>query len=209
MSAFKERIVQDIKKLDELSEMTNGKIKIVKSSGNPPSKIEIELGYATAPSSKYPDKVQEVTQVVIELLSKYPIQEPSATIKTPIYHPNVYSSGKVCFGTKWLPTEGLDLLTKRIIKIITFDPDILNDKSPANGDALSWYKKSVKKFPSAFPTEKLVLSSEVNKPKISWSNVNEKIIIDCPNCGAKLRVAKGQTGSISCPKCETSFYKET
>ena len=35
---------------------------------------------------------------------------------------NVYASGLICLGQKWVPTEGLDLLAKRIIQIIIFDP---------------------------------------------------------------------------------------
>src|ERR1700756_2375841 len=31
-------------------------------------------------------------------------------IKTPIFHPNVFPSGQICLGGRWLPTESLDLL---------------------------------------------------------------------------------------------------
>ena len=96
MSAFSERVRQDILKIEELSKLTSGRVRIKKKTGNPPNKIILELNYPTAPSSSYPDKIQKKTEVRIELLSRYPFQEPLASITTPIFHPNVYSSGKIC-----------------------------------------------------------------------------------------------------------------
>jgi hypothetical protein len=32
----------------------------------------------------------------------------TAAIRTPILHPNVYSSGQICLGVTWMPTLGLD-----------------------------------------------------------------------------------------------------
>lgn len=136
MTAFSERINQDIRKINELSDSIGGRISIKKQSGTPVNSMVIEIDYPTAPSKDYPNQVQKKTEVHIKLLSRYPFQEPEATITTPIFHPNVYQSGKICFGTKWLPSQGLDLLIKRIIQIITFDETILNEGSPANGAAL-------------------------------------------------------------------------
>lgn len=212
MSAFAERVLQDLRKIQELSEATGNRVHVVSKSGNPANKITIELDYPTAPSSSYPSEVQNKTKVSIELLSRYPFQEPNAVIKTPVYHPNVYDSGKICFGTKWLPTQGLDLLVRRIIQIITFDPMILNAASPANRSALSWYEKAVRKHPHAFPTDKLQVR-EKPKKKIGWSNIseteNEKTVVSCPQCDAKLRVPQHKKGNIACPKCHKKFYVET
>jgi len=212
VSAFTERVRQDIRKIQELSEATEGRVTIVNQAENPPSKITIEIDFPTAPSSRYPDQVQKQTVVDIELLSRYPFQEPNAVIKTPIFHPNVYDSGKICFGTKWLPTQGLDLLVKRIIQIITFDPMILNGASPANKAALDWYAKAVRKQPNAFPTDKLEVRVK-KKKKISWSEVAdsplEKTVVACTHCGAKLRVSKNKKGNIACPKCQQRFFIET
>lgn len=171
MSAYETRINQDIKKIKALSETLGNRIEIIKLEGHPPKKIFLRLHYPTAPSKKYPNSVQETTEVKIELLSRYPFQEPSATITTPIFHPNVYSSGKICFGTKWLPTEGLDLLVKRIIQIITFDDKLLNEASPANQEANKWYKKSIIENRAFFPTDKLISVKENKKVQMKWKNV--------------------------------------
>lgn len=170
MSAFSERVVQDVRKIEALSKTVQGRVKIIKRVGNPINSLVIEIDYPTAPSKSFPASVQPKTQVKIDLLSRYPFQEPVATITTPIFHPNVYPNGKICFGTKWLPTQGLDLLVKRIIQIITFDATILNEKSPANSTALSWYRGAVRKHPTSFPTDKLLIKE--TKPKtMTWNNV--------------------------------------
>lgn len=212
MSAFAERVLQDLRKIEELSKAVAGRVVIKGTAGNPINVINIELDFPTAPSSKYPSQVQNKTLVKIELLSRYPFQEPLATITTPIHHPNVYSSGRVCLGAKWLPTQGLDLLVKRIIQIITFESNILNEASPANRDALVWYRSAIKTSPGAFPTDKLIIKEQAPS-KIGWSNVSvasdEKALVSCPSCRSSLRVPKGKKGNLTCPKCNTKFYIET
>ena len=217
-TAFNERREQDLRKLSELADSSGKKIRIVSSSGNPIDKIEVELRYKTAPSKKYPSQISDKTRVLIELSSRYPFQEPNAVIKTKIFHPNVYNTGKICFGTKWLPTEGLDLLVKRIAEIITFDLSILNESSPANSDALSWYRKARSKHPNKFPTEKVSFSNPDTKKSMNWKNVSSKknkasesakTIIECPSCGGSLRVPIGKKGKIRCPSCSNLFEAKT
>lgn len=212
MTISTERIKQDLRKIDELSKSVNDRVKVKSTSGNPVNSIVLEIDYPTAPSSDFPKKIQQKTEVKIELLSRYPFQEPSATITTPIYHPNVYSSGKICLGTKWLPTQGLDLLVRRIIQIITFDETILNERSPANGHALSWYRSAVINHPNSFPTDKLVVTDEPKK-KMSWSNMDskeeQKAVVTCPKCDRSLRVPAGKKLNVTCPKCTHNFLVTT
>jgi ubiquitin-protein ligase len=92
------------------------------------------------------------------------------SIKTPIIHPNVYTSGVVCLGTKWLPTQGLDLLVGRLAQIVTFDPNVLNGQSPANRDALSWYESQRRRHPKDFPTASATLASASKPSGITWVN---------------------------------------
>jgi len=200
----------DLNKLKDLCLASSGKVVIKSTKGNPVDEITIELKLNTAPSNKYPNEKQATTLVVIQLSNRYPLQEPTANIKTPIYHPNVYSSGKICFGQKWLPTEGLDMLVKRIIKIVTFDPTILNEKSPANSDALKWYNSAVKAHPSAFPTDSLTSSNQKTEKTMNWSNIqDEKVIVKCANCSASLRLPKGKSGTVKCPTCSKFFETRT
>lgn len=208
MSAFATRVQEDLRKIDLLSRETDGRVNVVSTTGDPVREIVIELKYPTADSSNFPSVVRHSTVVKIDLLSRYPFQEPSAKIVTPIHHPNVYTSGQICFGTKWLPTQGLDLLVKRIIKIITFDDSILNEASPANGQALAWYRRAVVQYPSSFPTTKLIQEQPAKKA-MSWNNIETKVVVKCSHCGISLRLTAGGRGNVTCPSCKTGFYVET
>lgn len=187
-------------------------MKIGRVSGNPPDEIEIELHLKTAPSRQYPIVTQAMTHLVISLPARYPLVEPLVTIKTPILHPNVYSSGKICLGLKWLPSSGLDLLVRRIAQIITFDPTVLNEQSPANGDALSWYRDARRKHAAAFPTDSWDLSAPDQKKKVKWSNISSgsgKTIVTCPSCQGHLSLPAGRTGKVKCPRCGNGFEATT
>ena len=217
-TAFNERREQDLRKLEVLAEQSNRMIRIVSVSGNPISQIVAALLYKTAPNRRYPHEVSEETHVQIDLSSQYPFQEPNAVIKTVIFHPNVYSSGKICFGTEWRPTEGLDLLVKRIAQIITFDPTILNEESPANSDALSWYRSAKFQFPTAFPTQPVTFSgSREKKKEINWTNMSpppaeqnaQRVTVKCPACDQAIRVPKGKSGKVRCPSCADLFEAST
>ncbi len=213
MSAFAERRTQDLEKLREMDRKSGGRVKLTSATGNPASKLVLELHYRTAGSTRYPAETQSVTKVAIDLPAKYPFAEPTANILTPIYHPNVYSSGRICFGVKWLPSQGLDLLVQRIIQIITFDPLILNEKSPANGAALTWYRETLRKHRSAFPTDSINAARPDAAPKMTWSDVSpatpQRATVTCPSCGGKLALPTGKTGRVTCPKCKNGFEART
>lgn len=200
----------DLKKLRDLCDSSNGKIIINTTKGNPVDEITVEIKLNTAPSNKYPSEKQASTLVVLRLSSRYPLQEPTANIKTPIFHPNVYTSGKICFGQKWLPTEGLDLLVKRIVKIVTYDSTILNENSPANRDALEWYRRAVKSYPTYFPTDSFTVSSNQKDMTIKWTTIqDEKVTVNCVHCKAGLRLQRGKSGTVKCPVCTKSFEIST
>lgn len=170
MTAHSTRRDQDIQKLHALSNSSGGKIRIISITGTPPNSVEVELNYPTVGDKNYPKSVQKSTRVLIDIGARYPFVAPVVSIKTSIIHPNVYSSGQVCLGSKWLPTHGLDLLVKRLISIITYDPSILNVGSPANGDALSWYNVAQRANPSAFPTTRDTSFVVIKPSSISWNN---------------------------------------
>lgn len=217
MNSREERVNQDLIKIDRLSRNTGNKIRVVSKLGNPINKIIIELNYLTVPSDKFPQERQTVSSIVIDLLERYPLQEPKVSFQTRIFHPNVYKSGLICLGTKWIPTEGLDLLLKRIIQIITFNPLILNEQSPANREALSWYQQKIKIQPTLFPTEKVIFTELSEQKKgLAWKDIsqekiqgvygqNELIILVCPHCQTKNRLPKGKHGVATCGKCRQEF----
>jgi ubiquitin-protein ligase len=212
MSAFDQRRLEDLQKLRQLAAQAPSRLKIGRVKGNPADEIEIELLFKTAPSRHYPSAVQERTLLVLSLPAKYPLAAPTASIKTPILHPNVYAGGTICLGMKWLPASGLDLLVKRIIQIITFDPTILNEDSPANRDALEWYRRAQRQHPGAFPTDTALLIPADQPKKMIWSNIPTepaKTVVSCLVCGSKLAVPAGKTGTAKCPHCNTTFTVRT
>jgi ubiquitin-protein ligase len=203
MGALEERIAQDLQKLATLSAQSGGRVRVIGTSGSPTRRIDVELHYRTAPSRDYPRRVQETTTVKIELMSRYPFVEPSAVITTPVFHPNVFASGKICLGTKWLPTQGLDLLVRRVIQILTFDPTVLNERSPANPAAVDWYRSAIRANPQAFPTDRVQTAPASNPPGTTG------VVVECPSCSARLRVPAGKTGKARCPKCDNHFSVST
>lgn len=210
MSAFAERRTQDVEKLKNLSASSNKRILVTRVAGNPANEIDIEFHFKTAPSRKYPKTSQDVTKLTISLPARYPLVEPIVSIATPIFHPNVYSSGKVCLGMKWLPSFGLDLLVNRLAQIVVFDPTILNEQSPANRDALVWYQSAKISHSSAFPTDTIVqLSGSQSKVKVAWNNIADsksaKKIVACPSCSGKLSLPSGKSGTVKCPRCGDMF----
>lgn len=168
MDAYRQRKEEDLKKIQSLCRDSSGKVFLNRVTGDPPSVYEIEFRLKTAGSASYPRVIQQNSTVKITLSSRYPLQAPTGEFTTPIYHPNVYASGLICLGQKWVPTEGLDLLAKRIIQIIIFDPAILNLGSPANGDAAQWYTRTKSRFASSFPTDAIFFAASSDAKKIVW-----------------------------------------
>ena len=171
MNPLAQRRIQDVAKIARLETRTRGRITITETVDTPPSEIVISIGYRTVPTPRYPAEVRDKTRIRVVLGARYPFQEPAVEILDPIYNPNIYPSGRVCLGTKWLATEGLDLVVLRVAKILTFDPDTVNERAPANMEAAMWFKAMIELHPEAFPTEKIDLAPEVAVKTVRWNEV--------------------------------------
>jgi len=212
MSAFAERRVQDIEKLRALQRQSSDRIRVTAVSGRPPNSIEVDLHFKTVPSSRYPRAVQNVTKLAISLPARYPLVEPIVEVKTPILHPNIYSTGRVCLGVRWLPNFGLDLLVRRVVQIVIYDPTILNERSAANRDALEWYLRARASHAGAFPTDKLNVFSSSPQKTMSWNNSlpqPPKSVVSCPSCQSKISLPSGRSGRVKCPQCGQMFQAAT
>lgn len=169
MNPLAERRLQDLAKITRLGVRARGRITVGETLGTPPSEITVTLHYKTAASPGYPAEIRDTTRIKIILSARYPFHEPAVDILDPVFNPNVYPSGRVCLGKKWLATEGLDLVVLRVAKILTFDPDILNDWAPANMEAARWYKAVMAANPGAFPSEKLAIDEDTAPQRVMWS----------------------------------------
>lgn len=205
MSARDTRIQSDIQKIKTLSEKTGGRVRIESSTA---SRIKLSFNYKTVMNGSGATVNSATAEIVLS--SRYPFAEPKVKFLSEVFHPNVYDSGQVCLGTKWLPTEGLDLLVERLIKILIFDATILNTASPASSSALKWYRKKAAVDRGFFPTDTFKTVPTQEKKKIQWGTNSttskpEKTEVNCSSCGAKMRVPSGKKLKVTCPKCNSQF----
>ena len=212
MNPGAERRREDLARLEGLATASGGRLLLVSREGDPPTDITIELACRTAGSNAYPARAVDRTRARISLPARYPFQPPAVHVMPVTFHPNVYSSGFVCLGFKWLPTEGLDLLVKRIAQIITFDPVVVNTASPANSTAARWYTEAVARSPQSFPTDSLdFLSGTAPGPKPQWRDLRVETpapsckTIQCEKCSQQLRVPDVPGVQVRCPRCRHIF----
>ena len=173
MSALETRRREDFSKVKALCGQSGDRIKLISADGDAPSTIKLRLNYRTAGGTNYPQAEITTIELKIQIPAGYPFRSPpTATLSPVVYHPNVYASGQVCLGNKWVVSEFLDLLVKRVIRIITYQEDVLNEASPANGGAVSWYRERKRQFPQAFPTDSADTAVAIRQPSaMSWTNL--------------------------------------
>ena len=85
--------------------------------------------------------LREHHEVGIQLGAAYPRMMPELSWKTPIFHPNISSSGIVClggYGTHWVPSLNLDELCTMLWDMVRYkNYDV---ESPYNREAALWAK---------------------------------------------------------------------
>lgn len=188
----------DIERIRELAAASGGRIGIVTLpvAGRP--RFVLDLGFATAGSDAYPRQRQPSSRVAIDLAPRHPLQPPVTTVLTPIFHPHVFASGVVCIGAKWLPGEGMDRFVTRIVRLLAFDPLLMNPASVANGAAQAWYRVAAQRHPDAFPTDPAALALPADAE-------SARVVRRCPHCAAALRLPAGRAGVVTCPRCRQDF----
>lgn len=170
VSALRRRT--DLAKLRELQSKLPRTLEILEVTGDPPRSIKLRIRIPTAINTKYPQEKQEVNEVEIVLPENYPFRPgPLVNFTTPIWNPNVYQSGRWCYGD-WNTMENLELFVVRLMKVIALDPVIVNPDSAANFEAARWYERLKRLQLKLFPTVSLSgLMAEVEKPKITWRSI--------------------------------------
>jgi len=206
----------DVERVRLLAAASGGRIGIVTLpvAGRP--RFVLDLGYATAGSHRYPEVRQAASRIAIDLGPRHPFQPPVTTVLTPVFHPHVFDSGVVCIGSKWLPSEGMDLFVLRVVRLLAFDPLLMNPFSIANGAANAWYQAALARHPGAFPTDAAALALAVEEPRDRRTGVHdapaasaERVIRHCPHCRAGLRLPAGHSGTVRCPECGREFRTNT
>jgi hypothetical protein len=198
MTAHALRREADLARLRELAALSGGRIGLLEAPSRAGRPIRLSIRCRTAASESYPQTAQEGVTLRIDLPSRYPFERPVLTVESRIFHPNVFASGVVCQGEKWLPGEGLDLVVKRIIRLVTFDPSHVNPASAANRTAAAWYLQQRSRTPQAFPTDRVDFASS---GPATATNEPSRVVRHCPACGKGLRLPAGKTGVVTCPAC--------
>ena len=190
----------DVERVRALAAASAGRIGVVTLPIPGRPRFVLDLGYATAGSPAYPRERQAASRITIELAPRHPFQPPLTTVLTPIFHPHVFSSGVVCIGARWLPGEGMDLFVRRVVRLLAFDPVLMNPNSIANAAANIWYRSALQRHPQAFPTDSAALAWQAGGAQAAG-----RVIRQCPHCDASLRLPSGRSGSVQCPRCARDF----
>lgn len=86
--------------------------------------------------------IREEHEIVIDLGAAYPRLMPGITWQTPVFHPNISSSGVVClggYGTNWVPSLQLDELCVMLWDMIRYEN--YDVESPYNREAAMWARE--------------------------------------------------------------------
>jgi Ubiquitin-conjugating enzyme len=202
------RRTQDQQLLLNLIARSEGGLKPKGQLNTQSERVTLELSLPTVASIQFPSDVQTSCTIEVQLPLRYPFTPPSAKVLSPQWHPNVWPNGNICLGTRWQATEGLDLFVARLVKLLIYDPLLVNLQSMANSDAGHWYKQTLKNHPSAFPTVQTHAGHWLRDPR-GLNQTLIKVEKACIHCNATLRLPVGRTGIVQCPKCRCDFEVST
>ena len=133
---------QRIRELVNRSEL----IHVLATEGDPPEKYLIRFSCRgiekIAPNGS--PVYRDVHEVTIYLHAEYPLKQPQLKWMTPIFHPNIHSTGAVCIGA-WWPAKTLDELLLTLGEMVQYKN--LGPKDPMNSRAASWALRNKRMFP--------------------------------------------------------------
>ena len=121
-------------------------IHILNTDGDPQEKYHIQFTCRgvekLGPGGK--PVFREKHEVSIYLHAEYPLKQPQLKWLTPIFHPNIHSSGAVCIGA-WWPAKTLDELLLTLGEMVQYKN--LGPKDPMNSRAAAWALRNKRMFP--------------------------------------------------------------
>lgn len=132
---------QRVRELVNRSEL----IRIMATEGDPPEKYLIRFTCRGVEALNGPQPVyREIHEVRIYLHAEYPLKQPQLKWLTPIFHPNIHSTGAVCIGA-WWPAKTLDELLLTLGEMVQYKN--LGPKDPMNSRAAAWSVRNKHLFP--------------------------------------------------------------
>jgi hypothetical protein len=167
-------------------------------------RVTLILRLPTAQSAEYPNHGQAHCKIALHFPLRYPFEAPAAKVLSPIWHPNVFTNGNVCLGSRWQASEGIDLFVARVARLLTFDPLLVNLQSMANQSAGAWYSRALKAHPNAFPSVQAHATHWLRDPR-GQNQAVQRVAVACPACATTLRLPAGRCGVVQCPRCRHEF----
>jgi ubiquitin-protein ligase len=139
------RLRNDHQRLRELVNRSE-LIHIVRTEGDPPERYLLRFtckGVENLTPAGRP-VYREHHEVSIYLHAEYPLKQPQLKWLTPIFHPNIHSTGAVCIGA-WWPAKTLDELVLTLAEMVQYKN--LGPKDPMNSRAAAWAIRNKSMFP--------------------------------------------------------------
>lgn len=121
-------------------------IQIIETEGTPPTKYVFEYQVKGIIGVDEKGKPRYSNKHIVEILvhDDYPLSMPFVQFYSPIFHPNIWTGGKVCLGWFPIPYQLTDICL-HIAKMIDYQVYDLN--SPSNNTAANWANLNRSLFP--------------------------------------------------------------
>lgn len=139
------RLRNDYQRIRELVDRSD-LIRVLQTDGDPPEKYLVQfscLGIESVGPGGKP-QYRDRHEVSIYLHAEYPLKQPHLKWLTPIFHPNIHSTGAVCIGA-WWPAKTLDELLLTLGEMVQYKN--LGPKDPMNSKAAAWALRHQRLFP--------------------------------------------------------------
>ena len=144
------RLREELRRLQALAAAHPQAITIVKWDDDPPTWYSIDLhcrGGASFDEDKNVVTTKKTHRVQIDMGSKYPVHRPAVHVESPFFNPHIFPSGAVCLGGAWSKSETLDIFVQRLWGLLVWDPNVIDEGSPADSDAMLWYRQHKDEVP--------------------------------------------------------------
>jgi ubiquitin-protein ligase len=167
------RLKTDFTRITELVNSSDF-IHIARTEGNPPDKYLIRYtcrGVEKLNPNGSP-LLRDVHEVSIYLHAEYPLKQPQLKWLTPIFHPNIHSTGAVCIGA-WWPAKTLDELLLTLGEMVQYKN--LDPKDPMNSKAAAWALRNKQLFP-------------IDGRNLKSGSLNDMIVIGTPEANDGLEI---------------------
>ncbi|EDV21212.1 uncharacterized protein TRIADDRAFT_30629 [Trichoplax adhaerens] len=110
------------------------------------SLCEFKASIVGPPASPYADGVFDIE---VRLSDRYPFQPPLVKFATPIYHPNIDQSGRICLDQLKMPPAGCWSPSLNIASVLIAVKQLINEANPDDGlmaDISAQYKSDRTEF---------------------------------------------------------------